>query len=221
MFNKLILAFSLTLGITMTASADEVSDFLKEADKAYKNGHYSTSMQHLEAAMNLIKDVQATKIGQYFPAPLDGWQQNNSGNSADSPIPNVQLGMLSTIIRRYEKKPESALSINLLASDQAKAKTAKNKQPWVQFTLLQKPNSLIKMGYQGMHALRASNPEAKTITLDGYEGVLYCDAKQPKCDVFFDFDGNFLLMVNAENASEADVKAYTLAFDAKGLIDAN
>lgn len=202
-----------------TAYGDEIETAIKEAGTAYEKGNYQLSLERLEQAMNLVKDVQAAKIIQYFPKPLDGWRIADSEKDSASPIPNVQLGLFSSVIRRYKKQPENGVGINLLAGKDDNNKD--KKIPWVQFTLLQQPNSLIKMGFQGAHALRASTPEAKSVSVDGYSGILYCNPKKPTCDGYFDLDGKFMIMINAENASLEEVEKYAKSFDIDGLISAN
>lgn len=201
------------------ASADEIEQFIDEAKQSYKKGNYNLSLERLEQAMNLVKDVQAANIVQYFPEPLKSWSIAEAEEDNASPIPNVQLGILSTIIRRYKQYPNEGISINLLSKSEKNKQAAKT--PWVQFTLLQKPNALVKMGFQGMHALRANQPDSKTIEVDGYAGILFCDDKSGTCDAFFDFDGKFMLMVNSDKTDKKDVEAYLRAFDVKGLLSAN
>lgn len=221
MYKQLLSVLLLCVLWMPAAFADEIENTIKEANQAYRNKNYSLSLERLEQAMNLIKDVQAAKIIQFFPKPLKGWHIATPEKDTTSPIPNVQLGMFSSVLQRYKKDSEN--SENLLAdkSQKDQAKTKKQKEPWVQFTLLQNPNGLIKMGFQGMHALRAANPEAVSIPVDGYAGILYCDEKKATCDVFFDFDGKFMLMVNAENTSKEVVTQYVKAFDVDGLLSEN
>lgn len=214
-----ILTVFIAVILSPLAGADEIQATIEEAGNAYKKGNYQLSLDRLEQAMNLVKDVQAAKIINYFPEPLDGWQIADPKKDDAAPIPNVQLGMFSSVLRRYKKEPEAGVSINLLADDDAK-KSKKDKSPWVQFTLMQKPNSLIKMGFQGVHAIRANDPNSTSVSLAGYSGILHCNPKKPTCDAFFDFDGAFLLMVNAENTSKEDFEKYVKAFDAEGLLSA-
>ena len=195
--------------------ADEIENAIKEANVAYGQGNYQLTLNRLEQAMNLVKDVQAAQIIGFFPKPLNGWEVVTSDNKQASPIPNVQLGMFSSVIRRYRKTIEEPDPENLLASEE---KTKKTEIPWVQFTLVQKPSGLIKMGFQGAHALRASHPDSRSLSVDGYSGIVYCDTKKPSCDGFFDFDGDFMLMINAEHASREEVETYMKAFDVKGLL---
>ncbi|MDX1694532.1 MAG: hypothetical protein R3208_12270 [Ketobacteraceae bacterium] len=197
------------------ANADEIENTIKEANAAYHQGNYQLTLDRLEQAMNLVKDVQAAAIINYFPKPLPGWDIVKGQSGAASPIPNVQLGMFSSVIQRYRKTIEEPDGENLLESD---SKKKQDKVPWVQFTLVQKPGSLIKMGFQGAHALRASHPDSRSVTVDGYSGIVYCDKKEPSCDAFFDFDGNFMLMVNAEHVSRDEMEAYVKAFDVSGLL---
>ena len=195
-------------------NADEISETIKEANAAYDKGNYQLTLNRLEQAMNLVKDVQAAKIVNYFPKPLEGWAVVKGDKGEPSPIPNVQLGMFSSVIQKYEKSIEVPKGENLLDNDKKK----KNEVPWVQFTLVQKPGSLIKMGFQGVHALRAGHPDSRSVTVDGYSGIVYCDAKKPTCDAFFDFEGDFMLMVNAERVSREEMEAYVKGFDAAGLL---
>lgn len=211
---RLLTVLGMMVLLVQTALADEVSEAIKEANTAYGKGDYQLTLNRLEQAMNLVKDVQAAKIINYFPKPLKGWEVVKGENAEASPIPNVQLGMFSSVIQKYEKTIAVPEGENLLKDDKKK----KDKTPWVQFTLVQKPGSLIKMGFQGVHAIRAGHPDSRSVSVDGYSGIVYCDAKKPTCDAFFDFDGDFMLMVNAEHASREEMEAFVKDFDVDGLL---
>ena len=212
-----VFVFGLGL-LAQSAFADEVSNLIKEADAAYKRGEYALTLDRLEQASNLVKDVQAAKIIQYFPKPLSGWKVSEP-QQGEFPVPNVQLGIFSSVVRKYQKVLEEPKSENLLAKpDKEKAGKDKEKVPWVQFTLVQKPGSLIAMGFQGAQALRANDPNSRSVSVGGYSGLVYCNDKKVACDAFVDFEGDFMLMVNGENVSREEMEAYVKAFDVTGLI---
>lgn len=196
-----------------SAFADEVSNLMKEADEAYKRGEYGLALNRLEQASNLVKDVQAANIIQFFPKPLEGWKIAETEQGA-SPIPNVQLGLFSSVVRKYQKVIEAPSAENLLAKDSKE----KPKVPWIQFMLVQKPGSLIAMGFQGAQALRANDPKSRSVSVDGHSGIIYCDDRKSSCDAFLDFDGDFMLMVNGERVSRDEMEAYVKAFDVSGLL---
>ena len=224
MLRLLAPVFFISLMACQWTWADEIEEALKEAETAYQKQQYALSLERLEQAMNLIKDVQAANIIQFFPKPLKGWEITDGEKHAASAIPNVQVGVFSSVIRRYSKKSAAGVSVNLLDKDDAnekKTESKKSKEPWIQFTLVQKPNSLITMAYQGVMAIRGSNPDVKRVDVDGYEGVLLCQTRKTTCDMYFDFDGNYMLMLNSEYVSEAEVTEYAKAFDVDGLVNAN
>ena len=201
--------------------ANEVHDILEEAQQAYDNRRYNASLERLEQAINLIKDVQAARIIKFFPEPQPGWMIAENTENSVSPLPNAELGILSSVMRRYTPIPQKEQE-NLLATDTGK-NAVKNKtavEPWIQFMLLQKPNGLIKMAFQGMYFLKANAPDSHKMQLEGHEGIVHCDKKQNTCDAFFNFNEAFILMVNSEKVSKATLELYLKAFDVAGLMAA-
>jgi hypothetical protein len=58
----------------MTARADEVTDAIEQARKAYQSGDLASATQALDLASQLIAQKNAEAFGKLLPAALPGWQ---------------------------------------------------------------------------------------------------------------------------------------------------
>jgi len=91
----LIIAVSTTL-----VHADEVTDQIAEALKAYDKKDYSTATTALGAASTMIRQKRAEDIGKLFPEPLPGW---SAGELETSQAGAMMLGGGISTTRKYTK----------------------------------------------------------------------------------------------------------------------
>jgi hypothetical protein len=62
--------------------ADEVTDQINEAVKAYQNHDTQTAIAALDAAANLLRQARADALKQLLPPPPPGWTGDNAETSA-------------------------------------------------------------------------------------------------------------------------------------------
>ena len=97
MIRALLLAAVFAGGATF-AFADDITDAMDQARKAYQSGDYGTAKQSLDLASQLIGQKNAEGFAALLPAPLSGWKAEDAQTSA---VGQVAFGA-SSASRRYE-----------------------------------------------------------------------------------------------------------------------
>jgi hypothetical protein len=97
MIRALLLAVIFVAGPTF-AFADDITDAMDQARKAYQSGDYGTAKQSLDLASQLIGQKNAEGFAALLPAPLSGWKAEEAQVSA---VGQVAFGA-SSATRRYE-----------------------------------------------------------------------------------------------------------------------
>jgi len=82
--SSLVVPASLALLLTCSADllADDVSDQIDEAVKAYEKEDYNTAITALDSASTLIRQKKGELVSKLLPEPLDGWQSDEGKSSA-------------------------------------------------------------------------------------------------------------------------------------------
>ncbi|MEZ5741907.1 MAG: hypothetical protein R3E68_22355 [Burkholderiaceae bacterium] len=72
------------LVLAMPASADDFTDTLDSAKKAYAEGDFATASEDLTYATQLLSQKRAANLGSFLPKALAGWTMDDqkSGSSA-------------------------------------------------------------------------------------------------------------------------------------------
>ena len=97
------LSLSLLLGASLPVYADDVTDQIDEAVKAYEKEDYNTAITALDSASTLIRQKKGEMVSKLLPEPLDGWEAGESKSSA------AAAGMFGGGIsaeRRYTRKAD-------------------------------------------------------------------------------------------------------------------
>jgi len=85
--------------------ADDVTDQIDEAVKAYEKEDYNTAVTALDSASTLIRQKKGELVSRLLPEPLDGWEAGETKSSA------AAAGMFGGGIsaeRRYTRKEEGS-----------------------------------------------------------------------------------------------------------------
>src|ERR1044071_8898068 len=80
------------------AYADDITDAMEQARKAYSSGDMAGAKQSLDLASQLIGQKNAESFGALLPAPLSGWKADDVQTTA---MGQVGFGV-SAASRRYE-----------------------------------------------------------------------------------------------------------------------
>ena len=94
------LALATALIAAVPAWADDFSDQLEEAKKAYSKGDYATAGSALDSAQGLVREKRVELWKKTFPEPLSGWTATSpSGESMGA----AMFGGGTTVTRTYTK----------------------------------------------------------------------------------------------------------------------
>ncbi len=72
----------LVLAMAPGTRADDVTDQINQAVKAYQNHDTQTAIAALDAAANLLRQARADALKQLLPPPPSGWTAENAETSA-------------------------------------------------------------------------------------------------------------------------------------------
>jgi len=83
MFRTATAAFCLMAASTFAASADDVTDTLESALKAYEEGDIKYALEELEYAKQLISAMKTDALSAFLPEAPDGWTRevNSDANA--------------------------------------------------------------------------------------------------------------------------------------------
>jgi len=84
--------------LPITVQADDITDAMEQARKAYSSGDMAGAKQSLDLASQLIGQKNAESFGALLPAPLSGWKADDVQTTA---MGQVGFGV-SAASRRYE-----------------------------------------------------------------------------------------------------------------------
>ena len=95
-----VLSVALGLGMTAAALADDVTDQLNEALKAYEKKDLATAATALELAQSLIRQMSADVWKTVLPEPLAGWEADDAESTS---VGAAMLGGGTSVSRKYRK----------------------------------------------------------------------------------------------------------------------
>lgn len=105
-----ILGFSLGFAPATAAWADDVTEQLNEAMKAYNDKDLPAAATALDLAATLIRQMSAEIWKTVLPAPLPGWDAEEAETTTAGP---AMLGGGTSISRKYNKKNDN-IEISLI-----------------------------------------------------------------------------------------------------------
>lgn len=107
----LVFLGAITLGLgSVPLRADDVTDSVDEALKAYKDGDYATAAASLDAAAQMIRQKRAESFSALLPAAPSGW---TAGDATSAAAGAAMFGGGVSAERRYTKG-DSSVTIKLL-----------------------------------------------------------------------------------------------------------
>jgi hypothetical protein len=98
------LIVSLGLGITAAARADDVTDQLNEALRAYEKKDLATASAALDVAQTLIRQMSADVWKTMLPEPLAGW---NADEAESTSVGAAMLGGGTSVSRNYRRDSDN------------------------------------------------------------------------------------------------------------------
>ena len=97
-------SLALLLACSTDLLADDVSDQIDEAVKAYEKEDYNTAITALDSASTLIRQKKGELVSKLLPEPLDGWQADEGKSSAAG---SGMFGGGISAEKRYTRKTEN------------------------------------------------------------------------------------------------------------------
>ena len=107
----ILTAAFLTALAPMQARADDVSDQIKEALKAYEKHDLSLTAAALDAASSLLRQQKGENLKGMLPEPMPGWTATDAESAT---VANAMLGGGTNVSRTY-KKDNKSLEISFIA----------------------------------------------------------------------------------------------------------
>jgi hypothetical protein len=100
-----ILAAGLSIALgTVEARADDITDQINEALKAYQNHDLATAAAALDAASNLLRQAKAETWKRMLPEPLPGWTAQDAESTS---VATAMLGGGTSVSRTYRAAGQS------------------------------------------------------------------------------------------------------------------
>jgi len=172
------------------AGADDISDQIETARKAYEAGELRSAVQTLQFAVASIQERINLSLLDLLPAPLEGW-------SADEP--EAQAGGIAAMItgtslsRRYHREDGAQVEISITADS-----------PLLSMMGMMLANPM----------LLQSSPGARTFTHAGHRGMVREDADRRGWEISLMVGANVLVQVTGSGLEERQaVDDYLAAID--------
>ena len=102
------LTLALLLSFSVPLHADNVTDQIDEAVKAYEKEDYNTAITALDSASTLIRQKKGELVSKLLPKPLDGWE---AGESKSSSAAAGMFGGGISAERKYTRKADGKLEM--------------------------------------------------------------------------------------------------------------
>lgn len=102
--SSIVVAGLAALLLTDPARADDVTDQINEALKAYAKHDLTTASAALDAAGNLIRQAKGDSWKAMLPEPLPGW---TAADAESTVLGAAMLGGATNVLRIYKKDSQS------------------------------------------------------------------------------------------------------------------
>ncbi|RJP93756.1 MAG: hypothetical protein C4518_06130 [Desulfobacteraceae bacterium] len=180
--------FSLAvLTAATTALADDVTDYIDEALKFYKDGKYTEAVDSLNFAEQLIQQKKSAGLEAFLPEPLKGWTAEAATSQAAG---NAMMGGGISAERSYTKG-DSSVKINIVADS-----------PLLQGVMMMMGNPMF-----------AASDGGKVERIGGQKAVIKYIPADKNGDIKIVVANRFLVTVEGNGITDADLKEYAKAID--------
>lgn len=190
--NPIVIALTacLTLALTGTASADEVTDQIDAARKSYEAGDLRGAIDTLNFAVAKVQEQVSAKALLLLPAPLAGWQADPA-ESQSAGFASMIAG--TNLSRRYFKEDGAEVTLHITADS----------------PLL----PMLTMFLSSPFMMQA-DPGTKPFSLQGQRGMIKKEKDGSETEITL-MVGNRILVQGQGNAraGEAAIQQYLQALD--------
>lgn len=184
---KLAVCLMTIFAFSTIAWADDVTDYMDEAMKFYKEGKFTEAVESLNFAEQLIQQKKSAGLEGFLPKPLDGWTAEDATNTAAS---SAMMGGGISAERSYNKG-DSAVTVQIVADS-----------PLLQGVMMMMGNPMI-----------ATSDGGKVERLAGQKAVVKYTPADKAGEIKIVVANRFLVTVEGSNVTDADLKEYAKAID--------
>lgn len=177
----------LALGAT-PLSADDVTDSIDEAVKAYKDGDYATAAASLEAAAQVVRQKRAEVFTKFLPEAPSGWTAEEPTTTAAGA---AMFGGGVTAERTYAKD-EASVTVRLVTDS-----------PMMSAMMMMMNNPM----------LLSSSDTGKLERIKGQKALVKYDADSKGGEINIAVAGTMLVSVTGEGVTAAELKAFAEEMD--------
>ena len=186
----LIAALGLAAAFATPALADEITDQLNTARKAYESGELRSAVQTLQFAVASIQEKINLSLLELLPEPLEGW-------NADEP--QAQSGGMAAMIagtnlsRRYYRDDGAEVDISITADS-----------PLLSMMTMMLSNPM----------LMQTDPGTRVYTHGGQRGMIKHEKDSDVWEISLMIGGKIMIQVTGRGIKDQqDVEAYLEAID--------
>lgn len=196
--SKTILVF---LGVSALAlgsaplRADDVTDSIDEAVKAYKGGDYATAAASLDAAAQLIRQKRAEAFTKFLPEAPSGWTAEDATAGAAAA---AMFGGAVTAERHYTKD-EASVTVKFITDS-----------PMMSAMMMMMNNPMILN----------SSDSGKLERIKGQKAIVKYDAGEKSGEINIAVAGSLLVTITGNDLSQAELKSFAEGIDYAKLADA-
>jgi hypothetical protein len=170
---------------TTTLRADDVTDSIDEAVKAYKANDYATSAQALDAAAQLVRQKRGDLFKALLPDAPSGWEAEEATSQAAAA---AMFGGGVTAERNY-RKGETSMSVKLITDS-----------PLMQGVLMMMGNPMF-----------ANADGGKLERIKGQKAIFKNKGGSGSVNVVV--NGALLVQIEGSDVSDADLRTFAEAID--------
>ncbi|HEX9782864.1 MAG TPA: hypothetical protein VGA56_09085 [Opitutaceae bacterium] len=174
--------------------ADDVTDTIEEAIKAYNEKDYVMAAQSLETATQLVKQKRAERLTKFLPKAPSGWTASDASSQAAA---TSFFGGGVTADREYSKG-DSTVTIKILTDS-----------PLMQGVMMMMGNPMF-----------ANADGGKLTRLKGQRAIVKYNAEDKGGSINLVVGGAILVEIEGSDCTEADMMTFANAIDYAGLAGA-
>ena len=175
------------LTVSTAAFADEITDYMNEALKFYKDGKLTEAVDSLNFAEQLIQQKKSAGLEAFLPAPLKGWTAEAASNQAAG---NAMMGGGITAEKSYTKG-DSSVKVQIVADS-----------PLLQGVMMMMSNPMF-----------AASDGGKVERIGGQKAVIKYNPADKNGDVKIVVANRFLVTIEGNGVADSDLKEYAKAID--------
>ncbi|KQC10498.1 MAG: hypothetical protein APR54_03115 [Candidatus Cloacimonas sp. SDB] len=168
-------------------NADDVIDSINEGLDYYKSGDYSSAIESLSYANQLIKQIKGGQLENCFPEPLSGWEASAATSTAAG---EAMFGGGVTAERSYTKE-DANVQIQFITDS-----------PLMQTVMMMFSNPMF-----------ATSDGGKMEKIAGQKAIVKYDENSKSGEIQIAFNNKYLITVNGNYVDRDILVKYTAAID--------